>query len=420
MQDGKRDAALGSPIRLRKYIATLTIFWTIAIAIVLTWELLDERDQVLTEARSEAWGIWQKEDAIYRWAALRGKLYVPATESLRPDPQLANVPDRDITTPAGTKLTLVSPATIMRQAYAPGTDPLVHQGRVTSLRPINPQNKPDAWEENALRAFAAGQREFSSEETIDGKRYLRLMRPLVIEAACLNCHVEQDRKVGEIRGGFSVAVPMTPVWAEHMPDIIHRIIGYGGMWLLGMLGITVLSRRLHRQMLGRYAAERKVQEANELLEQRVAGRTAELAKANNDLQSEVADRRQAEQWLLESEQRFRGYFEQGLVGMAILSANKEWVEVNERFCRMLGYTEDELLLKTWEELTHPDDLPAEDAQFKQLVAGNARGFVIDRRFVRKDGKAFHVGLSAQCLRKADGTVDHILILVQDTPQTAQG
>jgi PAS domain S-box-containing protein len=60
---------------------------------------------------------------------------------------------------------------------------------------------------------------------------------------------------------------------------------------------------------------------------------------------------------------------------------------------------------------------SEEAQFRQLLAGNARGFVIDRRFVRKDGNAVHVGLSAQCLRKSDGTVDHILILVQDTTRS---
>jgi PAS domain S-box-containing protein len=420
MQDAKRGAPLGLPIRVRRYVVALMAFWTFAIAIVLTWELLDEQDQVFTEARSEAWGIWQKEDAIYRWAALRGNIYVPVTETMNPDPKLVSVPERDIATPSGTKLTLVSPATIMRQAFAAGAKPSVRQGRVTSLRPVSAKNKPDPWEEQALRAFEAGQTERASEEVIDGKKYLRFMRPLIIEQSCLGCHVEHGRKVGEIRGGFSVAVPMAPVWKEQMSDIIHRIIGYGGMWLLGLLGIAVLSRHLQRQILGRSAAERKLQEANELLEQRVADRTAELARANDDLQSEIADRRQAEQWLLESEQRFRGYFEQGLVGMAILSADKQWVEVNERLCRMLGYTEDELLLKTWEELTYPDDLPAEQSQFEHLLAGNARGFVIDRRFVRKDSTAFRVALSAQCLRKPDGTIDHILILVQDRPQHGQG
>ena len=118
--------------------------------------------------------------------------------------------------------------------------------------------------------------------------------------------------------------------------------------------------------------------------------------------------------LLESEQRFRSYFEQGLVGMAILTAGREWEEVNGRLCKMLGYPEEELLLKTWQDLTHPEDRPATEAEFERLLGGVVRGFVTDTRLVHKDGRAFPVGLSAQCLQKADGTVDCILILVQDT------
>ena len=118
-------------------------------------------------------------------------------------------------------------------------------------------------------------------------------------------------------------------------------------------------------------------------------------------------------WLLESEQRFRGYFEQGLVGMAILTAEREWVEVNGRLCKMLGYPEEELLLKTWQDLTHPEDRPAAEAEFQRLLGGVVRGFVADTRLVRKDGRIFPAGLSAQCLQKADGTIDCILILVQD-------
>ena len=74
------------------------------------------------------------------------------------------------------------------------------------------------------------------------------MRPLITEPACLTCHVEQGRKVGDIRGGLSVAVPLAPIWAEQMPDIIHRILGYGGMWLLGLGGIAFLSRKLRQQI----------------------------------------------------------------------------------------------------------------------------------------------------------------------------
>ena len=239
------------------------------------------------------------------------------------------------------------------------------------------------------------------------------MRPLVTEAACLNCHFEEGHKVGEIRGGLSVSLPMASVWVTQREGIVHRLVGYGGMWLLGLFGIGLLSRHLQQQIARRDEAERKLQEAHEMLEQRVAERTAELAEANRSLEGEIVDRKQAELWLLESEQRFRGYFEQGLVGMAILTAGREWVEINARMCRMLGYSEEELLLTTLQELTHPDDRPASEAEFQRLLSGGVRGFVTDARLVRKDGHAFHAGLSAQRLQKPDGSVDCILVLVQD-------
>ena len=173
--------------------------------------------------------------------------------------------------------------------------------------------------------------------------------------------------MGEIRGGFSVAVPMAPAWADQMPDIIHRIIGYGGMWLLGLFGIASLSRHLQRQILARSVAEKSSKRPTNRSNNASPIEPPSWRQQTPALQNEIADRRQAEQWLLESEQRFRGYFEQGLVGMAILSADRAWVEVNGRLCRMLGYTEDELLLKTWKELTHPDDLAADESQFQRLV-----------------------------------------------------
>ena len=85
------------------------------------------------------------------------------------------------------------------------------------------------------------------------------------------------------------------------------------------------------------------------------------------LQKEIAERQQAEQWLLESEQRFRGYFEQGLVGMAMLSAERDWIEANRRLCQMLGYSEQELMSKKWAELVHPDDQPGDEVRFKQML-----------------------------------------------------
>jgi len=146
---------------------------------------------------------------------------------------------------------------------------------------------------------------------------------------------------------------------------------------------------------------------------------AELAEANQGLQTEITERKKAERWLLESEQRFRAYFEQGLVGMVMLSANRDWIEANPRFCRLLGYPEKELMGKTWTQLTHQDDLPAEEANFNQMLGGVVKGFVMDKRFIRRDGKIRYVSLSMQCMRNDKGDVDCILALVQDMTDRKQ-
>jgi PAS domain S-box-containing protein len=147
---------------------------------------------------------------------------------------------------------------------------------------------------------------------------------------------------------------------------------------------------------------------------------AALADANRGLQGEIAERQRAEQWLLESEQRFRGYFEQGLVGMAMLSAEKGWIEVNKRLCQMFSYTERELMLKAWSEIVHPDDLPGDETHFERILSGASRGFVTDQRFLRKDGRILNARVSAQCMRKDDGALDCFLVLVLDlTDRTRQ-
>lgn len=182
----------------------------------------------------------------------------------------------------------------------------------------------------------------------------------------------------------------------------HALPDGGVLWNGVFLDITQLKK-----------AERQLQEANDLLEQRVAERTAELEEANRELHKEIADRKRAERWLLESEERFRSYFELSLVGMAIVSPEKDWVEVNHRLCRMLGYSQQELVQKTWDELTHPEDRPAEQLQFDRMLSGMIKGYSMDKRFLHKDGQTVDASLTVRCLRRCDGTVDCLVALVQD-------
>ena len=117
--------------------------------------------------------------------------------------------------------------------------------------------------------------------------------------------------------------------------------------------------------------------------------------------------------LRKSEERFRSYFELGLIGMAITSPNKSCVEVNDEICRILGYERSELLRMTWAEVTHPDDLAADVAQFNRVLAGEIAGYSMDKRFIRKDGQVIDATISGKCLRRTDGSVDYFVVLLQD-------
>ncbi|HEX3561084.1 MAG TPA: PAS domain S-box protein [Pyrinomonadaceae bacterium] len=121
----------------------------------------------------------------------------------------------------------------------------------------------------------------------------------------------------------------------------------------------------------------------------------------------------AEEALRESEGRFRRYFELGLIGMAITSPTKGIIEVNDEIYKILGYERAELLRMTWAEMTHPDDLAADVAEFNRVIAGESEGYVLDKRFIRKDGRIIYANISVKALRRADGSVAYFVALLQD-------
>ena len=128
----------------------------------------------------------------------------------------------------------------------------------------------------------------------------------------------------------------------------------------------------------------------------------------------VTERKQMEDALRESEARFRSYFELPLAGRAISSPQKNWLDVNATLCAMLGYTKTEMMERTWEQLTCPDDVPADVVLFNRVLAGEQDGFTLEKRFIHKDGHLVYADMAVQCLRRADGTVDYFVALIQDS------
>jgi PAS domain S-box-containing protein len=126
--------------------------------------------------------------------------------------------------------------------------------------------------------------------------------------------------------------------------------------------------------------------------------------------------RNRDELLRGNEERFRRYFDLGLIGMAMTSPTKGILEVNDELCRILGYERNELLQKSWAEITHPDDLAADVAQFNCVLSGEIDGYTLDKRWIRKDGRVIDSIMAAKCTRHADAAVDYCVGLVLDVTE----
>jgi PAS domain S-box-containing protein len=235
--------------RLSKTItASLMLGWTTIIIISLTWNLYLLHRNILEKARIEALTLYELNLAYRSWATGYGGVYVPVTEKLRPNPYL-KVPRRDVTTKSGNNLTLVNSAWMNRQVFEilGQQSPLPIMSHLTSLQYLNPANKPDAWEEQALRAFEQGSTEAHTTMQIDGNEYQRIMKPFVTEQGCLTCHGYQGYAVGDVRGGISIAVPLKPFFAGEMQERWTIGLTHAVLWCIGLGGILWSTRMFAKQ-----------------------------------------------------------------------------------------------------------------------------------------------------------------------------
>lgn len=195
-------------------------------------------------------------------------------------------------------------------------------------------------------------------------------------------------------------------WLKYRKYLLPAFLVAAAITLLTTFGLAIL-----RKLVNRRTAE--LCSKNQELEQQITARERtedELLRHKQGLEILIQERARA---LKESEARLRSYFEIPVVGIAITSLDKGWLEVNPALCDMFGYSQQELSCMTWAELTHPDDLAADVAQFNKVLAGEIDTYSMEKRFIRENGSIFWTTLSVSCVRKPDGSVDYTVALLQN-------
>ena len=134
---------------------------------------------------------------------------------------------------------------------------------------------------------------------------------------------------------------------------------------------------------------------------------------------DITERKRAEEALRESEERFRTAFEEGTVAMALTALDSTLLKVNSSFCRMLGFSESELVGRSFTEITHPDDVAANLVGTRRLACGEISSFRMEKRYIRKDGGVIWADMSTASVRDANGRPLYCVTHVQDVTDRKQ-
>ncbi|MFI5336924.1 MAG: histidine kinase dimerization/phospho-acceptor domain-containing protein [Opitutales bacterium] len=238
-----------------RYAIAAAVAWTVFMAGALAWLLHEHARTTVDEGRLQAQIGLQKNLLFFRWGTAFDRIYVKEKSNVPPHQLFTHGEETFVRTAGGQQLGLVNPMAMLRQVLEMGRAQYGHKSHLTSLDPFRPENAPDAWERKSLAAFARGETETFAVEDLDGQSYMRVMRPLITEESCLACHTGPGERVGGIRGGVSVAIPMAPLWAAGRGQIQLSTIGWTLIWLLGLASIGYLAQRA-QQANDRLAAAR--------------------------------------------------------------------------------------------------------------------------------------------------------------------
>jgi len=129
--------------------------------------------------------------------------------------------------------------------------------------------------------------------------------------------------------------------------------------------------------------------------------------------NDISKRKEIEHALLESEECFRRIYEEGPVGIAMIGSDFRFISANEVFCKMIGYTEEELLLLTFKNITHPEHFIQDFEAVKKLLYGIIPVYRTQKRYIRKDKEVIWGSVTITAIREPNGNFLYFLALISD-------
>jgi len=222
-------------MRLRVKLSILvTIIVTVSFGITFYRTSSFQNQLVFSQTERQARMLAQQIMLTRKWVADHDGLYFIKKAGITSNPFLEESDIEDI---EGRVYVKRNPAMVTRELseYANAAD--FCRFRVTSLKPVNPNNAPDEFERSALIGFEQGREELIRIVKGDGGRVLRYMVPLKVEASCLTCHAKHGYRVGDIRGALSLMVPIS--WADNAINANNHLLLIIGAITILITALTI-------------------------------------------------------------------------------------------------------------------------------------------------------------------------------------
>jgi two-component system cell cycle sensor histidine kinase/response regulator CckA len=129
--------------------------------------------------------------------------------------------------------------------------------------------------------------------------------------------------------------------------------------------------------------------------------------------TDISRRKQAEESLKETEEQFRATFEQAAVGIVHSTTDGKWLRVNQRFCDIIGYTREEILERSFQDITHPDDYEIDFNNLRMMLAGDLQRYSMEKRYRHKDGSIIWINLTVSLVHEDSGEPKYFISVIED-------